>query len=250
LTTPSSTKSRADTGTERGLKEITVLDTDADLAVVMKRFMQGQRVAGRKVEILEAGCGNRWFVELDGLDYRLTGVDLDAAAIKIRKEKWRDLDEAVIGDLRTVDLGERKFDIIYNAYVLEHIDGAEEVLKRFVGWLKPNGIIVLRIPDAQSVYGLITRTTPHWFHVFYYRYILGFKSAGKPGYAPYPTYYDAVVSRAGLHAFAQCNSLKVEAEFGLGHDRLKLFKRIVNLLSFGRYADKHTNLFYVLRTGA
>ena len=186
------------------------------------------------------------------------GVDLDAEAVRIRKANWKDLHEAIIGDLREVNLGGRQFDIVYNAYVLEHIDGAEGVLQRFVDWLKPGGIIVLKMPDANSFYGLLTRLTPHWFHVLYYRHVQGLATAGQPGYAPYPTYYDAVVSRAGICAFARRAALTIEAEYGLAHrlgNRLadlvfRICGRVVNGLTLSRYAPNHVNLLYVLRQRA
>jgi SAM-dependent methyltransferase len=243
-------------GAQAPLDKLVILKSYTDLVGEMQKFMLNQRVEEGAVEILEAGCGNTWAVRLDGLNYKLTGVDLDSEAINIRVNMRKDLDEAIVGDLRNVDLGSRKFDIVYNSFVLEHIQGAENVLKRFVGWLKPNGIIVLEIPDPDSVHGLVTRITPHWFHVLYYRYVLGYKTAGKRGYAPYPTFYDSVVSRAGIRAFARQNGLTIEAEYGAEpeHGRarvvdrvISMFKRLVNVLSFGKYSDRHSNLLYVLR---
>jgi hypothetical protein len=35
------------------------------------------------LQILEAGCGQRWDLNLNGTQYLLTGVDLDEAALRI-----------------------------------------------------------------------------------------------------------------------------------------------------------------------
>jgi 2-polyprenyl-3-methyl-5-hydroxy-6-metoxy-1,4-benzoquinol methylase len=86
------------------------------------------------LNILEAGCGRRWPFDLAGTEYRLTGVDLDQAALEIRKTRERDLHEAIHGDLRTVALPAGAYDVIYNSYVLEHVDGAEQVLRNFLLW--------------------------------------------------------------------------------------------------------------------
>ena len=43
------------------------------------------------LQILEAGCGRAWPLNLDGVDYRLTGIDLDANALKSRVESVGDL---------------------------------------------------------------------------------------------------------------------------------------------------------------
>lgn len=248
---------RLDPGKSTRLPSLPMLTSHAQIVNTIEGFMVQQRVDGRPVEILEAGCGNRWNLELGGLDYRLTGVDLDPHAVDIRINKHKDLDEAIVGDLRTVDLSDRKFDIVYSAFVLEHVPGAASVLERFAGWLKPRGLILIRLPDPHSVKGLVTRVTPHWFHVMYYRYVLGSAVAGNPGYAPYPTYYDKVVSRSGIREFVQRHGLELVAEFGTDppHPGPRIVDRIVRacvnliaLVSLGRYSARHTDILYVLRT--
>src|SRR5690606_33965359 len=131
--------------------------------------------------ILEAGCGNSWQLKLPGVKYVLTGVDLNEDALRIRKCERKDLDGVIHGDLRTVALDADQYDVIYNSFVLEHVQQAEHVLSNFCRWLKPGGILILRIPDPKSVYGFLSRLTPFWFHVFYKRFIAGIKTAGKPG---------------------------------------------------------------------
>ena len=208
------------------------------------------------MRILEAGCGHKWALGLEGVNFFLTGVDADPHALDIRKNVKKDLDEAVLGDLRTVFFEPDRFDVIYNAYVLEHIDGAENVLESFVRWLKPGGLIVIKIPDPDSVQGFITRVTPHWFHVFYYRYILKIKTAGVPGHGPYRTYYNPVVSRQGLYKFCKKNNVSIEAEYGDGYFQpgsggmqaaIEIIKRTIALASFGKLSARHTNLLYVLQ---
>lgn len=209
-----------------------------------------------QVEILEAGCGQRWSLRLDGIPFRVTGVDLDPDALKYRVEVSKDLAEAIVADLREVDLGDRTFDIVYNAFVLEHIAGAEDVLARFSRWLKPGGLIILRIPDRDSVFGFLTNLTPFWFHVFYHRRILGRPNAGKPGFGPYPTHYDPVVSRKGIHDWCRANGFVVRAERGHapyviergGRNRvITAITRVVSALSFGRLPWRHCNLTFVLQ---
>jgi SAM-dependent methyltransferase len=224
---------------------------------LIEDFIRRQVGPAGPIRILEAGCGRRWPLLLEGVDYHLTGVDSDPDALKIRKNVSKDLDEIVEGDLRTIQLPAAEFDVVYNSFVLEHIQGAEGVLQSFLKWVKPGGLIVLRIPDPASVQGWVTRITPHWFHIFHYRFILRLPHAGEPGFPPYPTYYDPVVSRQGLRAFCQQHGLTIEAERGDGFYRpgfgsaqrfIDLVKRIIGKLSLGAFSDKHTNLLYVLRT--
>lgn len=211
------------------------------------------------IDILEAGCGRRWLLRLDGKRYHLTGVDLDKDALEVRKNVQKDLHEAIHGDLRTISFGDRRFDVVYSAFVLEHIAGAEEVLERMVGWLKPGGIAIIEIPDPDTVKGRVTKITPHWFHVFYYRYILGKKDAGEPGHGPYRTLYDPVVSRQGVADFCRRHGLKIEAEYAFRTDGppgplrrvlMDMVTRISGLLTLGSLSAKHADLLYVLRRPA
>lgn len=206
------------------------------------------------LNILEAGCGQAWGINLKDIRYHLTGVDIDRAALEIRKYKTKDLDEIIEGDLCTVRLEENKYDVIYNSYVLEHIDGAEKVMQNFRSWLKPGGILILRFPDKQSAYGFLTRITPFWFHVFFRKYLMGYADAGKPGFMPYHVFYDDVVSHGGMRAFCKENNMTIKEEWGHPYptewDRFPLLLsfacRMVYFLSLGRLAYAHNNLTYIL----
>lgn len=197
-------------------------------------------------QILEAGCGRYWLFNLEDIEYTLTGVDLDRDALEVRKEK--DLDIAIFGDLRTVELAPRSFDIIYNSFVLEHVDGAQAVLENFVTWLKPGGLLILLFPNRNSVYGFFTRITPLWVHVAYKRYIKGNKSAGKPGCAPYPTYYDEILTRSAFLDFAKEHqlSMKEEAYFGKEPALVRLFMKVVEIMTLGRLSASAQSLLFIL----
>jgi len=207
------------------------------------------------LNILEAGCGVGWGFDLEGVQYTLTGVDIDKNALDIRKNRQRDLDIAILGDLRTVTLKESEYDVIYSSYVLEHVDGAEGVLKNFVRWLKSGGTMILRIPNGDSAWCFLVRITPFWFHILYKKYIEGNKNAGKPGHAPFPTFYDKVVSRSGIYEFCEKHGLVIKAEYSAGHGRKSrqifgflssLLVRIVHLASFGRLSVEYACLIYVI----
>jgi SAM-dependent methyltransferase len=223
------------------------------------RLMEGwidRHFRQRPLRILEAGCGNKWPLKL-AVPYTLTAVDIDAHALEIRKAKMRDLDEVFVGDLRQGDLvPEGQFDVVYNSFVLEHVSGAEQVLDNFFRWLKPGGLLIVRIPDRDSVYGVLTRITPFWSHVMLKRYVYGNKNAGKPGFDPYPVFYDLVVSRKGMHEYCRKHghTLKDEAGFGNYLPRRwplntlsRLLVRSFSLLSFGRFDWRYNNLTLVIQ---
>lgn len=199
------------------------------------------------LRILEAGCGRDWPLHLSA-PYRLTGLDLDPDALAART----DLDEAVVGDLRTAEFAPRSFDVIYSAYVLEHVRGAERVLERFLHWLAPRGLMIIQVPDRDSAYGFLTRITPLWAHVLVYRYMFGLDWAGTVGHGPYPTYHEKVVSERGITEFCRRNGLpspELHRMCSYEHNRpVRLGALATSILSAGRLAWRHNNLLLIVQT--
>jgi SAM-dependent methyltransferase len=199
------------------------------------------------LRILEAGCGRKWTISLS-VPYRLTGLDLDPDALAARK----DLDQALVGDLRTAEFPPHSFDVIYNAFVLEHVRGARQVLERFLRWLAPGGMLILKVPDRDSAYGFLTRLTPFWVHVMIYRHVFGIRLAGTPGHGPYRTYYDPVVSERGLREFCDRNGLPAPELYRMcsyvDHRLVRVAAFLTSTLSAGRLAWRHNNLLLIVQT--
>ena len=198
------------------------------------------------LRILEAGCGRHWGLKL-AVPYTLTGIDLDREALAART----DLDRTIVGDLRTAEFPPGSFDVVYSSFVLEHVRGAEQVLERFLGWLAPGGLLVIKVPDRDSAYGFLARVTPFWMHVLTYRWLLGYREAGTAGHGPYPTEYDAVISERGLTRFCAAHGLgtpQVRQLCSYGGRRLVTSGAfLVSVLSAGRLAWRHNNLLLVAR---
>jgi SAM-dependent methyltransferase len=235
---------------------VKIVTSYGDEIKILEEHIRAQGIDGRCLQILEAGCGREWYFHLAGLNYELTGLDLDPAALKARMTIKGDMTHSFVGDLRTADLPSGYFDVIYNAFVLEHIEGAETALVNFVRWLKPGGLLIIRVPDRDSVQGFLARFTPHWFHVFYYRWAWKVKDAGKPGFAPYRTIYDPVVSRAGLCQFCVAYGLDVADMLGVGTFRrgyglasrvTPIIAKLVSLFTLGRVHSKFVDLTIVAR---
>ena len=168
--------------------------------------------------------------------FRLTGVDLDGSALEARGYEKDDLAEASCGDLRTVDLPEKRYNVIYSSF--GHVSDTTQVLERFGRWLKPRDIIILRIPDRDGMHGFVTRKTPFWFQVHYDRFVRQKENGGKSGLDRYQTVRDKIVSQRGIHEVCSParsdNSGRTQAGriFG-GNDHV------------GRILNKFTNLTYV-----
>ena len=228
---------------------------------VMSREIRSIKESGKVLEILEAGCGQKWDLDIGDGGYVLTGIDLDPEALRIRIDKTKDLHEGIVGDLRTADFGQRTFDVIFNSFVLEHVPGAQQVLENFTRWAKPGGLIIIMIPDPYSAYGFTSRMTPHWFHVLFYRLVLGWKNAGKPGFGPYKVIYDRVVSREGIRAFCGENGLILAAEYGMPSSHglsdnspkqklVEVYKKALQVLSFGRLRSDYNDIIFIIRKPA
>jgi SAM-dependent methyltransferase len=228
---------------ERGAREV--------LATAIQDLADGSR----PLRVLEAGCGQKWAIDLKEVPLHITGVDTDAEAMRIRRARTKDLDVEIIGDLRTVELPSAQFDVVYCSYVLEHVAGAEGVMDRLVEATRHGGRLIIRIPDGKTVYGFLVRRSPHFVHVWYKRYIEGFKDAGKPGHAPYPTVYDPIVSLQGMTSYVEQHGLRLVRAYG-SDSYLKVFRkaaplvewliRAVSVLSRGRLAASHSDLGIVI----
>jgi SAM-dependent methyltransferase len=193
---------------------------------------------GRDITVLDAGCGSRTPVDF-GAHARVVGLDIDQEAVR----KNNKLDEVLIGDLETYPLPAETFDVIFCRYVLEHLNDPESALANMRGALKPGGWLTLVFPNRWSLKGVLTRLTPHSFHVLGYRVLFG------KGFAtPHKTRFARSVSVKGIRSFAEREGLRVvtleahPSDWGwllrkhsplLG--RLWLFaERIVQALTLGR----------------
>ncbi|WP_218352524.1 class I SAM-dependent methyltransferase [Alteromonas lipotrueiana] len=234
---------------------VQMLSDTSEEKAILTRCIAAKEPTDRPLQILEAGCGNKWQLRLSNISYILTGIDVDQEAVALRQRRYNDLNHVIIGDLRYIDLPHQKFDIIYTAFVLEHVHNVEQVLNNFCQWLRPGGLLIIKVPDRDTVYGFAARVTPHWLHVMYYRFFKGNKNAGKPGYLPYPTVYDKTLGKRAFKAFCKNNELTIEAVFAKNNylrkrsfrDRIvRVFVQLVSLFSFGRLAWHYNDLIYIV----
>lgn len=216
-----------------------------------------RRVADQRspLRILEAGCGRRWPLNLDGIEYTLTGVDIDKEALEFRTAVRGDIDEGILGDLRIVDLDDGAYDVIYCSWVLEHLSNAELVLGNFARWLRPGGLLILRFPDRDSVLGFLARMTPYRLRVYVKRLLLRRPPLGTRGHGPYPVVYEPVVSRKGLRDYCaqsrfiireECAFIGWSGAMGRWRSLCGPLAAAIGLLSLGKLEWRHLHLVYIL----
>lgn len=152
------------------------------------------------VHVLDAGCGKNRVIPV-ATDRYIVGVDISEEQLA----KNPDLDEMIVGDIQVCDLGESRFDTVLCWDVLEHVQTPQKALVNFVGALKPGGVLVVVVPHAASVKGLVTRFTPHWFHTWVGRLMTGADRRSER----FPTVMSPSITPPRLSAFALDHGLAV-----------------------------------------
>ncbi len=155
-----------------------------------------------------------------------------------------------LGDLRSVSLPPRSFDVVYCAFLLEHIECAALVLDRFVAALRPGGLLLLRVRDRDCAAAVLDRKTPEPLR----RATWARLHPGEPG--PFPAVYEPLASARGLQAYASAHGLVItrreaERSVPVAPTRLsaavQLARKLVAGLTRGRCTDAHDELLYVIR---
>jgi SAM-dependent methyltransferase len=187
------------------------------------------------LSIYEAGGGSTSFLPPDVLRRsHVTVVDIDED--QIRNNSYAQ--ETILGDIQTYRFPPNSFDLVICYNVLEHVPYVEAALAGFFQSLRRGGLILIGAPNPRSLSGVVTKYTPHWFHIWFYRHVVGKKNAGLPGEAPFPTYFHQLVTPSLLEAFARKNGLQViyrkeyeSPRYPEMRERSPLFAALIDTLS-------------------
>jgi SAM-dependent methyltransferase len=178
----------------------------------------------------------------------------------VQLDRHPGLDEKIVGDIETYRFEPRSFDVVICWNVLEHLTHPERALDQFRRAVRDDGMIILGLPNLMSVKGLVTKITPHRFHLFVHRRLLRRPLAGVDGRGPFPTTLRRSISPGGLRRFARRHGLSVlylaryealqQTEL---RNRLHLtgwvwsaVAGMVRLLTLGALASERTDLIVVL----
>lgn len=125
-------------------------DTTLDLSVSNTSHAQVLGLVPAGSTVLDVGCATGYLAEaLTARGCTVSGVEYDPeAAEKARPH----LDHLVVGDLATMDVaaefGDRTYDVLVFADVLEHVADPADVLRRLLTLLRPGGSVVASIPNV------------------------------------------------------------------------------------------------------
>jgi SAM-dependent methyltransferase len=181
-------------------------DGEARQSLLTVHSILKARLPKTSLAIYEAGGGSTSFLPLSVLGRaHVTVVDIDED--QIRNNSYAQ--ETILGDIQTHRFPPDSFDLVICYNVVEHVPDVEAALRGFCQSIKPGGLILIGAPNPRSLSGVVTKYSPHWFHVWFYRHVRGDKKAGLPGQAPFPTHFHPLVTLANLEAFAREHGLQV-----------------------------------------
>ena len=212
---------------------------------------------GQPVTVLQAGClaplGELALDELarGGFTVAVTAVDTDQPlAVRVLEGNRDAYEDVITGDLRTVPIPQRAYDVVYCAELLERVRHAELVLDRLTSALKPGGLLLLRAGDRYTAAAALLRMLPGPLR----RAVWSRFRPGVPG--PFPTVFEKLVSQDGIASYALMRGLVIAARTteltrpaqpaGLSSS-VRITCAAIAWLSGGRLADSHDELLYVIR---
>jgi SAM-dependent methyltransferase len=181
------------------------------------------------IRIYEAGGGSMSCLPLDTWQAKhITAVDIDA--VQLQNNSYADT--KILGDIQKYRFPEGSFDLIVCYNVVEHLAAPDRALALFFDALAPGGLLFIGAPNPNSLSGIVTKRTPHWLHVAYYRWIRGKKDAGQAGKMPFRTVYHPIVSPDKLAAF--CEELGFEVVYLKEYEALHIQILLAQRPLFGR----------------
>lgn len=201
-----------------------------DIVVDVQRLVNDYMKLHTGVRVLEAGCGSCSYLRFPG--GTVSGIDISAAQL----ERHSELHERILGDLEAYPFIPSSFDIVVCWDVLEHLRNAQAALENLSGAVRGGGLVIIKVPNLFSIKGLVARLTPHAFHVWFYRRVVGKKDAGVNDTGPFPTHFKAAMWPSALRRFAGPAGCEVLyqatfARFWRGTAALHLVNTCVRLLA-------------------
>jgi len=211
--------------------------------------------SGEQVTILHAGCTTAEdlgvaALRAAGAQLSVSMIDDDSEVTRAAVARHHELRAATLGDLRTVPMSQRTYDIVQCSSLLTRIEHAELVLDRLTGAVKPGGLLLLRIRDRDSAAGFLDRALPGLAR----RAIWRKQEADEPG--PHAPVYERLASARGIQAYVLLHGLVIAERGALGGLAGGLprgpygylaAQKLVARLSRGRLTPAHEELLYVIR---
>ncbi len=120
------------------------------VAFIRSLTQQVFKSAGNNFTLLDIGCGTGLFLKsCTAAGFRVSGIDVSMNALNFARENYKlDVSSKTLDDLLKEG---KKYDIITMWHVLEHIMNPVEELKKVRGILKEGGLLIVEVPNLNSV---------------------------------------------------------------------------------------------------
>jgi SAM-dependent methyltransferase len=196
-------------------------------------------------DVLDVGCGTQLPVDLPP-SVHLVGLDVSREALEANEN----IDEAIVADIESDRLREAAYDAVICWDVLEHLATPRRALANMAAALRPRGLLIVGVPNFWSLKGLVTKLTPHRFHRWAYRHVLGW-----PEIEPFRTYLrrDMVPKRLArrareeglerIYASTYRPPLRLPRSFGIAWSALAGIGRVATLGKWDPEASEHIAVF-------
>lgn len=212
------------------------------------------RCLGRPVRVLRAGAltpaGELGLDQLRASGFKIAVLTVEPGAAGLGPAGTDELGEVRRGDLRTIALPPRSFDVVHCALLLDRITHVELVLDRLTAALRPGGLFLLRIRDRDCAAARLERRLPRWAR----RLIWARLDPGRPG--PFPAVYEKMTSDRGVQAYLALRGLAIVRRqtawtLPAGPGRVARGATaacgLLCWLTRGRASDTHDEVLYVIR---
>lgn len=153
---------------------------------------------------LDVGCGvGNALATARSEGWSCVGVEISEEAAAVARSRGF---EVLVGDAEEVDLGDEEFDLVRCAHTLEHLTDPAHVLAKLARAIKPDGEIVVVVPNRRSLTSLLFRR--YWYHLDVPRHLFHYRPrdvsalAGKSGLRIRSVHHSA--SPSGLLGSIDC----------------------------------------------
>jgi len=134
-----------------------VLTADADLGERMWARLHRRKICenfppwtghGR---LLDVGCATgRFLHRMRAVGWHVSGIEIDPVAAAKAKAVTPDI---FVGDPVDAPFAHGSFDVVTSFHVVEHLPRPVAALSRMIGWLAPDGILLVEVPNAGGAGG-------------------------------------------------------------------------------------------------
>lgn len=126
-------------------------------------------ISAPKPRLLDIGCGTGWITSLwQKAGFAVTGLESSGVRANVARETHGL--EIITKHIENYDPQE-KFDIVIMRHLLEHIEKPNLVIPRVRTFLKPGGVLLIVIPNIDSIGRFVFRENFEWvlpWHLHFY----------------------------------------------------------------------------------